>query len=139
MLEQIRIQKSLTFLLKSYIYITIRTGGAMKHRTVLSEKERKARSKATQLIHDKTLIIGGLVEIANTCGKPNCKCTRGEKHKSWCVSLRHKGKRKMIHIPRVCEKEVFEGVKAYQLLWEQMEIISDATLERILSSRKSKE
>jgi hypothetical protein len=111
----------------------------MKHRTALPEKERKARSKATQLIHDKPLIVGGLVEMANTCGKPNCKCARGEKHKSWCVSLRHKGKRKMIHIPRECQKEVFEAVQAYQSLWEQMGIISDASLEHILSSRKGKE
>jgi hypothetical protein len=66
----------------------------------LRSEEHKARSKATQLIHDTPLIVGGLVEMANTCGKPNCKCASGEKHKSWCVFLRHKGKRKMIHIPR---------------------------------------
>lgn len=111
----------------------------MKHRTFLPEKERKARSRATQLIHDKPLIVGGLVEMANTCGKPNCKCTKGEKHKSWCVSLRHKGKRKMIHIPRACEEEVFEGVKSYQELWEQIGIISDANLERIILSHRGKE
>ena len=54
----------------------------MKHRSSLSPKERSARSKAVQLIHDKPLILGSLVEMANTCGKPNCKCTKGEKHKS---------------------------------------------------------
>lgn len=111
----------------------------MKHRTSLSEKERKARSKATQLVHNNPLIVGGMVEMVRTCGKPNCKCAAGEKHKSWCVSLRHKGKRKMVHIPRACEKEVFEGVKAYQTLWEQMGIISETSLERILSARKRKE
>jgi hypothetical protein len=111
----------------------------MKHRNALPDSERRARSRATQLIHDKPLIVGGMVEMARTCGKPNCKCATGEKHKSWCVSLRHKGKRKMIHIPRVCEEEVLEGVKAYQSLWEQMGIISEASLERILSSRKRKE
>ena len=111
----------------------------MKHRSGLPEKERRARSRAAQLIHDKPLIVGGLVEMARTCGKPNCKCTAGEKHKSWCVSLRHKGKRKMVHIPRVCEEEIFEGVKNYQEVWEQMGIISDSSLERILSARKGKE
>ena len=111
----------------------------MKHRTSLPECERRARSRATQLIHDNPLIVGGMVEMVRTCGKPNCKCATGEKHKSWCVSLRHKGKRKMIHIPRACEEEVFEGVKAYQSLWEQMGIISETSLERILSSRKRKE
>jgi hypothetical protein len=45
----------------------------------------------------------------------------------------------MIHIPRVCEEEVFEGIKTYQTLWKQMGIISETSLERILSSRKRKE
>lgn len=107
----------------------------MKHRAVLSEKERKARSRATQLIHDKPLIVGGMVEMVRKCGKPNCKCATGEKHKSWCVSLRHKGKRKMIHIPHACEEEIFEGIKNYQEVWEQMGIISDSSLERILSGK----
>lgn len=110
----------------------------MKHRAVFSEKERNARSRTTQLIH-KTLIVGGMVEMVRKCGKPNCKCATGEKHKSWCVSLRHKGKRKMVHIPRACEEEIFEGIKNYQEIWEQMSIISDSSLERILSTRKSKE
>jgi len=111
----------------------------MKHRSILTARERHARSRATQLVHDRTLIIGSLVEMARTCGKPNCKCTTGEKHKSWYLSMRHEGKRKMMHIPRVCEKEIFEGVKTYRELWEQMEVISEANLQRITSSRKGKE
>lgn len=111
----------------------------MKHRNYLSQKERGARSKAAKLIHDKPLIVGSLVEMANTCGKPNCKCTRGEKHKSWCVAVRHKGKRKMIHIPRGSEDAVFEGVRAYQELWEQMDVISQASLERITLVKQGKE
>jgi hypothetical protein len=111
----------------------------MKPRSSLPPKERNARSKAAQLIHNKPLILGSLVEMANTCGKPNCKCAKGEKHKSWCVAMRHKGKRKMLHIPRGLEDAFFEGVKAYQELWEQMGIISEASLEHITSSRKGKE
>lgn len=111
----------------------------MKHRSSLPQKERSARSKAVKLIHDKPLIVGSLVEMANTCGKPNCKCTKGDKHRSWCLAVRHKGKRKMIHIPRGHEDAVFEGVKTYQELWEQMEAISQSSLERITLSKKGKE
>lgn len=111
----------------------------MKHRNYLSQKERGARSKAAKLIHDKPLIVGSLVEMANTCGKPNCKCTRGEKHKSWCLAVRYQGKRKMVHIPRDREEAAFEGVKAYQELWEQMEAISQINLERMILSSKGKE
>ena len=111
----------------------------MKHRNYLSQKERGARSKAAKLVHDKPLIVGGLVEMARTCGKPKCKCTAGEKHKSWYLSLRHKGKRKMINIPRACEADIFEGIKTYQEVWERLGLISDASLERIITSRKGKE
>lgn len=110
----------------------------MRHRNALSAKERKARSKAAKLIHDQPLIVGSLVEMARTCGKPNCKCTTGEKHKSWYLSLRHKGKRTMIHISRGCEAAVFEGVRTYQELWRQIDAISQSSLERITRSHKGK-
>lgn len=110
----------------------------MKPRSVIPQKERSARSKATQLIHSSPLILGSLVEMANTCGKPNCKCTKGEKHKSWCLAIRHKGKRKMIHVPRDHEDAVFEGVRAYQELWKQLETISEVAVERITLSKKGK-
>ena len=66
----------------------------MKHRTALPENERRARSRATQLIHDKPLIVGGLVEMANTCGKPNCKCTKGEKAQVMVRFLATQGEKK---------------------------------------------
>ncbi len=111
----------------------------MKHRNSLSEKERSARSKAAKLIHDSPFVVGSLVEMANTCGKPNCKCTRGDKHKSWCLAVRYQGKRKMIHIPREWKDAVFEWVKTYQELWKQMETISQTGVERITLFKKGKE
>lgn len=110
----------------------------MRHRNYLSKKERDARSKAAKLIHDKPLIVGSLVEMANTCGRLNCKCRRGERHKSWCLAVRYQGKRKMIHLKRGSEDAIFGGVNAYQGLWELMGTISQASLERIIFSRKGK-
>jgi len=103
----------------------------MKPRNALPQKERHARSKAAKLIHDSPLVIGSLVEMANTCGKPNCKCAKGDKHKSWCLAVRDQGKRKMLHIPHELEDEVFEWVKNYRELRKAMETISQANVERI--------
>lgn len=111
----------------------------MKHRSSLSQKERSARSKAVKLLHDSPFVIGSMVEMANKCGKPNCKCTKGDKHKSWCLAVRDQGKRKMIHIPHVSETLVSEWVNTYKELWKQMEIISQANFERITLSKKGKE
>jgi hypothetical protein len=122
----------LAFYFSSYIIKYKRIGGTgMKHRNAIPEKERRARSKAAKLIHDSPLVIGSLVEMGNTCGKPNCKCTRGDKHKSWCLAVRDQGKRKMIHIPHELENDVFDWVHAYRELRKEMETISQANIERI--------
>lgn len=109
----------------------------MKHRSALPPKVRSARSKATKLIQDSPFVLGSLVEMSNTCGKPNCKCTRGDKHKSWCLAVRDRGKRKMLHIPHKLEDEVFNWVDTYQELWKQMETISEANVERIALLKKT--
>jgi hypothetical protein len=109
----------------------------MKPRSSLSQKERSSRSKATKLLHDSPFIIGSLVEMANTCGKPNCKCARGDKHKSWCLAVRDQGKRKMLHIPHTLEDEVFQCVNTYRELWKEMETISQANVERITLGKKT--
>ena len=109
----------------------------MKHRNALPPKERNARSRAAKLIHDSPFVMGSLVEMANTCGKPKCKCTRGEKHKSWCLAVRDQEKRKMLHIPHELEKEVFQWVNNYRELRKQMETISQANVERITVFKKT--
>ena len=111
----------------------------MKHRGHLSQKERNARSKAARLIHDKPLVVGSLVEMARMCGKPNCKCTTGDKHVSWYLALRYKGKRKMIHIPRRGEADVFDWVNTYQEIVRQIDVISQSTLEHMALLKKAKE
>ena len=111
----------------------------MKHRNYLSQKERSARSKAAKLIHNSPFIVGSLVEMVNTCGKPNCKCTKGEKHKSWCLAVRHQGKRKMIHIPHELKHSVFQWVDTYQNIWKQMETISQASVERVISVKQGRQ
>lgn len=109
----------------------------MKHRNALPPKVRSARSRATKLIQDSPFVIGSLVEMANTCGKPNCKCTRGDKHKSWCLAVRDQDKRKMLHIPHELENDVFKWVDTYRELWKQMETISQANVERITLLKKT--
>ena len=108
----------------------------MKHRGYLPEQERIARSKLMKLLHDQPFLAGGLVKMARTCGKANCKCARGDKHVSWYLSTRHKNSRKMINIPRQWEKELFEWVKTYKEIMKQTDSISQQCLERFMISSK---
>lgn len=41
---------------------------------------------------------GSVVELATTCGNPNCRCARGDKHKKVYFSVSAKGKTKLIYL-----------------------------------------
>ena len=60
----------------------------MRHRGYLPAKERQARSRLAKLLHEKPLLIGSLVSMPRVCGKPGCKCTRGELHPGLYLALR---------------------------------------------------
>ncbi len=108
----------------------------MKHRSNLPIKERAARSKLSKLLHDKSFVAGSLVNMAGTCGKANCKCTKGDKQVSWYLAIRHKAARKMICIPRAQEQEVLEWVNTYKEITKQIDTVSQQCLERLAITDK---
>jgi len=108
----------------------------MKHRSHLSNNERSARSQLVKLVHDKPFVCGSLVTMKNTCGKPGCKCTRGERHISLCLAVRDGDKRKMIHVPRQWEKSVESWVENYQAINELMEEVSQACLAEFKAGKE---
>lgn len=111
----------------------------MKHRSHISSKERDARSKLAKLLHDYPFIKGNLVTSERTCGKPRCKCVRGEKkHLSTYLSVRHESKRKMICVPKQSEDKVRFSVKVYKEAIKLMDIVSDSCLERLIRLKKAK-
>ena len=102
----------------------------MRSRNSLPDPERKARSRLTQIVHEHPFLCGSLVSMNRTCGKPGCKCTRGELHPGLYVALRVGGKRKMIHFPQAMEQTVRQWVANYQEAWLLMEQISQMCLKR---------
>jgi len=65
---------------------------------------------------DRPVIKGTVYELRRRCGKPGCKCTRGELHTSMVVSASEKGKTRLRGIPRGFLGEVQEKVRRYQEL-----------------------
>ena len=108
----------------------------MRHRGYLPSKERQARSRLAQLLHQKPLLIGSLVSMSRVCGKPGCKCTQGELHPGLYLSLRVKEKRKMIHVPQSLEAKVRQWVGTYQEAWRLMEKVSEACHERFFREKQ---
>ena len=68
------------------------------------------------LFSDRPVIKGTAYELKRKCGKPGCKCARGELHTRMVVSASEKGKTKLQVIPRGALVEVQKKVRRYQEL-----------------------
>jgi hypothetical protein len=91
------------------------------------EKFSRMRQSLPQLINqmrqlvkpffsDRPVIKGTVYELRRRCGKPGCKCARGELHARMVVSASEKGKTRLRVIPRGFLVEVQERVRRYQEL-----------------------
>ena len=108
----------------------------MRPRNHIPDRERRARSRLTQILHTQPFLCGSLVMMERTCGKPGCKCTRGELHPGLYLAIRTGEKRKMIHIPQPLEKTIRQWVANYQEAWRLMEEISELCLKRFFLKKE---
>ena len=81
---------------------------------------RNLSDEVRQLINpffsDKPVIKGSVYELKTKCGKPGCKCAKGELHHRMVVSASEKGKTKLRAIPHGYLIEVQTKVRRYQEL-----------------------
>jgi hypothetical protein len=63
---------------------------------------------------DRPVIKGTVYELRRKCGKPGCKCAKGELHARMVVSASEKGRTRLRVIPQGFLVEVQERVKRYQ-------------------------
>jgi hypothetical protein len=100
-------------------------------RARMGEKERELRSQLAKLVHGSGLIRGTLAVRERTCGKPGCKCARGEKHASLYLVAAYDGKYRQVFIPSALEDAVRLWVANHQRARELLEEISRLQYERI--------
>lgn len=100
-------------------------------RARMSQRERDSRSRLAQLIHDGGLIRGTLAVRERTCGKPNCKCAKGQKHVSLYLVESVGGKYRQVFIPKDLEAVVRLWVQNHQKARNLLEEISRLHYERV--------
>lgn len=79
-------------------------------------------------------IRGSLVIMRRFCGKPNCRCLKGKKHKAVYLSQSLKGKTKMIYIPEAQAKKATKQIKNYRRVKEVLNILSNINI-RLLTGK----
>jgi len=89
------------------------------------EKFSRLRQSLAQLVNemkrlvepffsDRPVIKGTVYELRRRCGKPGCKCAKGQLHARMVVSASEKGKTRLRVIPRGFLVEVQQKVRRYQ-------------------------
>ena len=99
----------------------------------LPAPERKRRSRLAQLIQQRRLLRGTLSVRRRQCGKPNCRCARGEPHVSLYVVQSHGGKPRQVFVPKPWEERIRAAVEDYQQLQRLIEEFSELEWRRLMA------
>lgn len=102
----------------------------------MSKEQRDLASKLCKLISEGDFLRGNLTERMITCGNPNCKCAKGEKHKTIYLSVSISGKVRQIFIPRNLTKDVIRMVERYKEIRELLESLCEIEMQRIMRRKK---
>lgn len=106
------------------------------HRSKLSAAERNFRSRIAQLASGQWFLRGTLSERSGKCGKPNCRCTKGELHKSLYLVQSQGGKFRQICVPRAWQERVRQAVKDYRRMQELIEEVSQLEWKRLQGRKR---
>jgi len=78
-------------------------------------KLQKEYARLIQLmLKSRSMVKGSVVTLARRCGKPGCKCSRGEKHKSKYLSISEGRKTRMVYLKPGMEMKVGEAAERYR-------------------------
>lgn len=77
-------------------------------------EERRADCVGDVLGEPGPLIRGVLLTRARVCGKPGCRCTRGERHVSKVLSVGVGGAIRQVHVPAGDQVRVSDKTERYR-------------------------
>ena len=108
----------------------------MPPRPQLPPKDRAARSRLLKLLAAaRPLARASLVTMARRCGKPGCKCARGDKHVSLYLAARLGDRRTMLYVPPDLEDDARRLVENSQAVEGWLDEMSQAQLERFIQQK----
>ncbi len=103
----------------------------MKQAKGLSVEGRKAVSHIHWLVKEGKILRASVVEMRRVCGNKNCRCAKGELHKSLYLYQSKKGKSRMLFIPVELEREAKEWVRRNKEIRKLLDRLSEINWEKI--------
>jgi hypothetical protein len=103
----------------------------VRSKTHMGLPERQARSALARLASQRGLLRGNLLQRRRACGKPNCRCARGELHASLYLVFSEGGKLRQLFVPKPWEARVQQWVADYHDARRLLEQLSRLYFEKL--------
>jgi hypothetical protein len=88
-------------------------------------------SKPTTARSDNLLLRGSLITLRRRCGKPSCRCARGQPHCSPALSFSTKGKTSILTLTPDLLPEVRAALQQYRRQQQSLESQAEAGLRQL--------
>jgi hypothetical protein len=108
-------------------------------RSKMSAQEREMRSRLAQLANGKTLIHATLNVRQVTCGKKECRCAQGKRHRAVYLVSSTKANKRQVFVPSDMEEEVRAWVENYHKATDLLEKISERAWSELTRRKDSRD
>jgi hypothetical protein len=102
----------------------------------MTRAERESRSRLKPIITREEFIHATPSLRRISCGKPNFKCRRGEKHSALVLTRSAHGTTEQLHIPKDQESEARRLVDRYHEVQDLVDRIAAAAWDRLKKKKK---
>jgi hypothetical protein len=89
---------------------------ASRVRQLIRQTEEARQAHVDALVSTEALVEGSFVTVGRSCGKPTCRCARGEKHYSKYLSRSVEGRTQLVYVPAGDEVRVQGRAHQYRQL-----------------------
>lgn len=103
--------------------------------------KRMCDARVKKLAAASPVLAASLVVIEKTCGRPGCRCLRGEKHAGHYLTYKEKGKTRTVYVPLDMLEDVRLWVKEHQrikALSQEISQLAIALVRSHVTARKRK-
>jgi hypothetical protein len=101
-----------------------------------SWREQSWRRRAAALLRQDGLLRGSVSIRRRVCGKPGCRCARGERHEAMYVVYRQAGRTVQLYVPHAWEERVRRWVERYGEARELLDKLSGLYEARVRKRRE---
>lgn len=101
----------------------------------MSARERELRSALNRLLAGHGVLHGTLLTRRRVCGKPNCRCVRGQRHESLYLVVREGGQGRQLYVPAGWAEIVRRWIGNYQAARQLMDRLSGLHWEKVRQRR----